>query len=97
ILDSRFSVHNCGELDLVALDGACLVFVEVKARASDAFGGARSAVTASKQRKLACAALHYIKEKKPRHDSARFDIVAIGPGGLEHIENAFSPSSQFTY
>jgi len=97
IRDRRYAVHNCGELDLVAYDGDCLVFVEVKARSTVAFGGALAAVTSGKQKKLVNAALYYIKEKALRPDSIRFDVVAIGPDGLEHLENAFSPSSNFTY
>jgi len=97
ILDRRYAVHNCGELDITASKSGCLVFVEVKARSTDAFGGAGAAVTPAKRRKMVRAALFYIKEKALRPEAVRFDVVTLGPGGLEHIENAFSPCEQFTY
>ena len=97
VLDRRYSVHNCGELDIVASKSGSLVFVEVKARSSDAFGGAGAAVTPAKRRKMVRAALFYIKEKALRPEAVRFDVVTLGPGGLEHIENAFFPSEEFTY
>ncbi|HOX22887.1 MAG TPA: YraN family protein, partial [Elusimicrobiales bacterium] len=97
ILDRRYSVHNCGELDIVASAKNCLVFVEVKARSSDAFGGAAGAVTAAKRKKLVRAALFYIKEKALKPELLRFDVVALTPDGLEHFENAFCPSEEFTY
>ena len=81
----------CGEIDLIAYDKKTLVFVEVKKRASRAFGGPISAVTVSKQHKIAQTAYYFIKEKAPKFDSIRFDVVCLLPGELEHIENAFTP------
>lgn len=49
---------RCGELDLLMCDDNCLVIVEVRARASDRYGGAAASVTCHKQRRLAhCAAV----------------------------------------
>ncbi|MBO7238445.1 MAG: YraN family protein [Elusimicrobiaceae bacterium] len=81
----------CGEIDLIALNKKTLVFVEVKKRASRAFGGPISAVTPSKQHKIALTAQYFIKENAPKFDSIRFDVVCLLPGELEHIENAFIP------
>jgi putative endonuclease len=72
-----------GEIDLVMRDGGSLVFVEVRARNSDAFGGAAASIGFSKQRRLAAAARHFLMTH-PREARlpARFDVVAIsGPGG----------------
>lgn len=80
-----------GELDIVAQHKKMLVFVEVKARASMAFGGPAGAVTATKQRRIVRAALQYIKVKAPKFDSIRFDVVCVLPEKIEHIENAFIP------
>jgi len=87
----------CGEIDVIALDGKTLVFVEVKARTNFSFGGPAAAVTKSKQRKLTAAALGYIKETGSRPDSIRFDVIAIVAGKEPlHIKNAFTPE-RFSY
>jgi putative endonuclease len=66
-----------GELDLVMQDGAALVFVEVRYRGSDAFGGGAASVDAGKRRRLVRAAQAYLL-RHPRHADApcRFDVVA---------------------
>lgn len=72
-----------GEIDLVMRDRGSLVFVEVRARSSDAYGGAAASVGRSKQRRLVAAARHFLMTH-PREARlpARFDVVAIcGPGG----------------
>lgn len=80
-----------GELDVVAQDKKTLVFVEVKARSSMAFGGPLTAVTPAKQKRLARAAVQYIKATCPKFDSIRFDVVCVLPDKIEHIPNAFQP------
>lgn len=74
-----------GEIDLVMRDGGSLVFVEVRARESDAFGGAAASVGHAKQRRLVAAARHFLMtHQSAARLPARFDVVAIsGPGG-EH-------------
>ena len=90
ILARNFSTPQ-GELDLIAADKKTLVFVEVKARAYEAFGGPLAAVTPAKQKRLSLAAQQYIKIKSPKFDSIRFDVICILPGKVEHLENAFIP------
>lgn len=65
-----------GELDLVMRDGDCIVFVEVRYRACDAFGGGAASVDAFKQRRLVRAAEVFLK-RMPSLASApcRFDVV----------------------
>lgn len=82
---------HCGEIDIIALDGKTLVFVEVKKRASNAFGGPLAAVTVSKQTKITLTAQLYIKEKAPKFDSIRFDVICLLPGEIMHLPNAFIP------
>lgn len=88
-----------GELDLVADDHGVVVFVEVKARATQAFGGARLAVNARKQAKLVRLASHYLAKRHWMHRPCRFDVVLV-QGGLaaelqvEHLENAFEVSDE---
>ena len=66
-----------GELDLVMQDDATLVFVEVRYRSSNAFGGGVASVDAGKQRRLVRAAQAYLL-RHPRHADApcRFDVIA---------------------
>ena len=78
-----------GELDLVmrAPDGT-LVFVEVRSRSSDAFGGALASITTTKRQRILQAANHYLAtlDHAPR---CRLDVVAIGPRRLEWLRDAF--------
>ncbi len=83
-----------GEIDLIARDGKTLVFVEVRARASNAFGGAAASITASKRAKLTRTALQYIATLD-RTPPCRFDAVLMsrgtnGTGPIEWIRDAFS-------
>lgn len=81
-----------GEIDLVTLEDKTLVFVEVKQRASQAFGGPIAAVNARKQKRIVQAALQFIKmHKKPAYEEIRFDVICILPAEINHIENAFFP------
>ncbi|MCC7486963.1 MAG: YraN family protein [Burkholderiales bacterium] len=79
-----------GEIDIVARDGAATVFVEVRARASDAFGGAAASITASKRRRLLAAARHYLG-RRGAGTPCRFDVVLVsGPAArIEWITDAF--------
>ena len=79
-----------GEIDLVARDGSTTVFVEVRKRASSAFGGAAASITSAKRRKLLKAARHYIS-RLPRVPQCRFDALLIEgePPRIEWIRNAF--------
>ena len=77
-----------GEIDLVALDGDEIVFVEVKTRSSTAFGSPTEAVTYTKRRRLAQAARDYCNRRHLADPSCRCDVVAIlvPAGGKPEIE-----------
>lgn len=65
------------------------MFVEVRMRASDGFGGAAASITAAKRGKLARAAHHYLAAL-PRAPACRFDAVLVaGDNSIEWIKNAF--------
>ncbi len=69
-----------GELDIIARDGETLVFVEVRSRRTNIYGSALEAVGPRKQRKVSRVAMQYLSWRRPRFDTARFDVVAItGP------------------
>jgi putative endonuclease len=82
-----------GELDIIARDGATLVFVEVKARESREFGEATEAVTALKQRRMAKVAVEYMMRHHLLEGPCRFDVVSIHFDAdapvLEVFQNAF--------
>jgi putative endonuclease len=79
-----------GEIDLVAREGPTLVFVEVRRRASEAYGGAAESITAAKRSRLLAAARHYLARAGDRAP-CRFDAVLIrgDPPRIEWIRNAF--------
>ena len=83
-----------GEIDLVAQDGACIVFVEVKFRKSLSFGLPREAVGYAKQKRIISTALHYLTSHRLTESDIRFDVVEVleqhGQLYASHIENAFT-------
>ncbi|CAN5900371.1 YraN family protein [soil metagenome] len=78
-----------GEIDLIMQDQASLVFVEVRARASDRFGGALASVTPAKQRRMVHAAQVYLQTLKAT-PACRFDVVAIEGGELHWLKNVIT-------
>lgn len=88
-----------GELDLVMRDGATLVFIEVRFRQHQAWGGALASVDARKQHKIIVTAQHFLqKEPRWRHLACRFDVIAVRPEKtsasmhIEWLKNAFALS-----
>jgi putative endonuclease len=82
------------ELDLLALDGRTLCFVEVRLRSSRRFGSAADSVDHRKQRRLMRAAAEIlVRHPLPPHDALRFDVVAIDasthPPSVDLIRDAF--------
>ena len=77
-----------GEIDLVMRDGATLVFVEVRKRASRNFGGAAASVGGVKQRRIVFAARHYLM-RTPSPPPCRFDVVGVEAGRIEWLQAAF--------
>ena len=80
-----------GEIDLVMRDGACCVFVEVRARASARYGGAAASVDARKRRRIAIAAQWYLLRRFGQRawPACRFDVVAFEAGEPHWIRAAF--------
>ena len=81
-----------GEIDLVLRDrDGTLVFVEVRHRASAAFGGAAASVSGAKQRRIVFAARHYLA-RLPQQPACRFDVVALEAERIEWLQSAFDAS-----
>lgn len=82
-----------GEIDIIARDGATLVFVEVKARDSLAFGDGAEAVTALKRRRITQLAEEYLTRHRLADCPCRFDVVSVhvdsGRPQVEVFQNAF--------
>lgn len=100
ILEHNFTC-DLGEIDIIALDGKSIVFVEVRStEATDTQKPALS-VDQKKQAKLTRLALYYLKHKRLLDCSARFDVLAISwPAGqaepvLAHYPNAFEATDRF--
>jgi putative endonuclease len=84
-----------GELDLVVLDGECVVFVEVRSTGAEDVSRPASSVDTAKQRRLTGLAVSYLQRHRLLGTAARFDVVAMswppnqsGPA-IVHYQNAF--------
>jgi len=67
-----------GEMDIIARDGDCLVFVEVRTRSSSSSGRAEESIVFHKLQRLKAIAMLYLLEQNiKKWPSLRFDVVAI--------------------
>jgi putative endonuclease len=88
-----------GELDVVAVEGSVLVFVEVKTRSSTRFGTPAEAVVGAKAARVRRLALAWLAERRDRGHGEfwpdmRFDVVSVlrsdrGAATVEHLRGAF--------
>ena len=98
-LGYRIVEHNfrceLGEIDIIAFDASCVVFVEVRSTEAADTSLAALSVDAKKQQKLTRLAQYYLKRRGLQDCRARFDVLAISwPAGqtepvIEHYPNAF--------
>lgn len=92
ILENNFRCRY-GEIDIIAMEGKAIAFVEVKTKTNDAFGPPKTAVDLRKQRQLSKAALAYLTQNRLTNHPARFDVVGISiiedKTEVELIRNAF--------
>lgn len=90
-----------GEVDIIAWDGATLVFVEVKTKSNAGFGHPEEMVDARKQRTLTQVAMVYVQQKQVEHTALRFDVIAVhletAIPAVSHYPAAFSPASPYFY
>lgn len=83
-----------GDIDIVALDGRTVVFVEVRSRSDTLHGHPAETVGHFKQRRMAELATAYIRRHRLEDCSVRLDVVAVtfphsGTPVVEHYQNAF--------
>ncbi len=98
-LGFRILAHNftcdLGEIDLVALDAACVVFIEVRSTAANDSRIPAESVDARKQKKLTRLAMYFRQVHRLTEHPARFDVLAISwPAAAEeptivHYQHAF--------
>jgi len=81
---ARNYVCRLGEIDLVCVEGEVLVFVEVRQRRSERYGGAAWSITAQKRQRIVNAARHYLM-RLGRLPACRFDVVLVC-GAAQRIE-----------
>lgn len=97
IIVARGQRDKLGEIDIIAVDGRTVVFVEVKTRASVDGGEPHEAVTPLKQQKMTGVALGYLRRHRLLEHQARFDVVALTwppderRPRIEHFISAFEP------
>ncbi len=77
ILETNFRAGRWGEIDIIAVEGRTLVFVEVKTRTSTKYGEPAEAVTAKKIRHLHKAAYIYQNQHPTAPTLLRLDVIAI--------------------
>jgi len=98
IVERNFHARR-GEVDLVALDGETLVFVEVRMRRKRDMVSPLESVTGEKQRRIVAAARTYLARHRIVDRDCRFDVIGImhAPGTrpeVEHVRDAFSVEAE---
>ena len=93
VLDRNWRAGRTGEIDLVLGAAGLVVFCEVKARSSDAFGGPFEAVTTAKQARIRRVAAAWLAAHPAgRGDGGRdvrFDVAGVRAGKVDVVEAAF--------
>ena len=75
LVEKNFSCRR-GEIDIIMLEKTTLVFVEVRFRKNNTFGGGLESITLAKQRKLRNTAELYLQQNN-QYKNARFDVVSM--------------------
>lgn len=88
ILEANYR-NQIGEIDIIAKKDGYIVFIEVKARETYAFGNPSEAVTKTKQYKIRRTAEGYLKGKHYYDSPCRFDCIEIVGDKINHIKDAF--------
>jgi putative endonuclease len=93
ILARRYRTRY-GEIDIVAQQAGAIVFVEVKAREGQQFGGGAAAISPWKQQRIVRMALDYLARRRLTDAPCRFDVVTVDLEGgrprIEVYEHAFT-------
>lgn len=101
VLERNFGSRT-GEIDIIALDGDTMVFIEVKTRTGERFGMPSEAVSFLKQKKLVKTALYYMQTRRLLDYMSRFDVIEIvvdeeNNRQINLIRDAFQYSGKYGY
>ncbi len=92
VLEVNYRLHPY-EVDIIAMDGDWVVFVEVKTRQTDEYGHPIEFITGKKEQNLLKVADYYLQYKMPGREG-RFDVITLFKREetfiLEHFANAFT-------
>ena len=92
VLETNFRTKH-GEVDIIALDGETIVFVEVKTRTSEKYGTGAEAVDERKQRHIINVSHDYMAQKGLDEPYIRFDVIIVmmddAGSSAEHYKDAF--------
>src|SRR5438132_7570885 len=95
--------YSCpaGELDIVAVDNKCVVFVEVRSTEHEDTERATASVDIAKQRRLTNLAVHFLQRHRLLDQSARFDVIIVSwtagsnEPAITHHRKAFEATGRF--
>jgi putative endonuclease len=89
ILERNFRFRE-GEVDLVALDGETVVFIEVKAWSTLGIEALEQGLDEKKQRRIIETAKYFLSiHREYKYMAVRFDVVFVAPQGITHLASAF--------
>ena len=84
---------RAGEIDLVALDGETVVFVEVRSRLGGRCGTPLESVDVRKQAQVGRVARYFLSARGWHERAARFDVIGVRfdaePPDVAHVRSAF--------
>jgi putative endonuclease len=90
VLEKNFR-SRMGEVDIIALDGETVVFVEVKTWSAYGIDALEHAINNKKKQKIIETSKYFLSlHRKYRYMAIRFDVVFISPDGISHLESAFA-------
>jgi len=90
ILERNFRFSR-GEVDIIAIDGETIVFVEVKTWAAYGIDALEQALDRKKQRKIIETSKYFLAlNRKYKYMAIRFDVIFISPQGITHLASAFT-------
>jgi putative endonuclease len=79
-----------GEVDIIALDGDTVVFIEVKTWGSLGFDTLEQSINRKKQKRIIETAKHFLQYHRKYSDMCiRFDILFLDNAGITHLKSAF--------
>ncbi|ROL61901.1 YraN family protein [Bacteroidetes/Chlorobi group bacterium ChocPot_Mid] len=93
IVKRNFHFGTLGEIDIIAKDGDCIVFIEVKSKQAESNFNLLDSLTPKKQKNLKRVAEGYYYVNKLSDLECRFDIITVdfkqNPPEIEHLKTAF--------